>query len=275
MTIKKDLITINFTPDGMKEVRGICLHSMWGTYLGSIAWFKNPDAKASAHYCISAEGEITQCVLEKDMAWHAGIIDDVAPDWVRPNPNWYTIGIELEDKRDPHWPYPIAQREALKELVTNVMKRYSIPFERVVLHKNLNPSRRSDPVGDFSFDWLFNGGGVITDSDLKNAITLITAFKTANSYGNLESAVRALLGFYADLDMCKADYETFKKDAANILLQSVQLAISKNNVVWQSKVDSANQQIAQLQVYKAQQLGWGQLLGIFFKKLLGYKGGEA
>jgi hypothetical protein len=167
MAIKKDILTYNFTPNGIKEHRGIVLHSMWGTYSGSIAWFKNPSSKASAHYMISESGEITQMVLEKDMAWHAGVIDDVAPDWVRPNPNWYTIGIEVEDKRDANWQYPEAQRKALRELVAAVRKRYDIPEERVVLHKELNPSRRSDPVGNYADAWLFDK---VEESDIEQEI---------------------------------------------------------------------------------------------------------
>lgn len=160
MNIKKNLTTVNFTPNGMKEVRGVVLHSMWGTYAGSISWFKNPDAKASAHYCISKTGEITQCVEEKDMAWHAGIIDQgKPPSWVLPNPNFYTIGIELEDERNANWQYPEAQRKATRELCDYLKKKYNLSNDKFLLHKNLVPSRRSDPVGAFSFSWALGEGG--------------------------------------------------------------------------------------------------------------------
>ena len=156
MEIKQNLTNVNYTPNGIKEIRGIVLHSMWGTQNGSIQWFKNPEAKASAHYCISQDGEIVQCVLDKDMAWHAGVYDEPIPDYLRPNPNFYTLGIELEDRRDSNWPYPEAQRKAVKWLVKILQDKYAIPKSKVLMHKTLNPSRRSDPVGDFSFDWLFD-----------------------------------------------------------------------------------------------------------------------
>ena len=158
MEIVKSLTTVNFNPNGMKGRLGIVLHSMAGTQNGSIAWFKNPQAQASAHYCIGADGEIVQVVDEakKDRAWHAGIYDNgKCPSWALPNPNDYCIGIELEDKKDPNWNYPEPQRKALIYLVNLLMERYSIPRDRILLHRNLNPSRRSDPVGQFSFDWLF------------------------------------------------------------------------------------------------------------------------
>lgn len=156
MTIKEDLTAVNFTPNGMKEIRGIVIHSMWGTFLGSVAWFRNTDSRASAHYLISQEGEIRQMVADKDMAWHAGIYDEPIPEWLLPNPNFYCLGIEFEDRREEDWPYPDAQRKAGAWLVGMLMDRYSIPKDHVVLHKDLNPSRRRDPVGEFSFDWLFD-----------------------------------------------------------------------------------------------------------------------
>lgn len=136
------------------------MHSTWGTHAGSIAWFKNPQAQASAHYLVSRTGEIVQMVKDTDMGWHAGVYDaGKCPDWALTNPNWYCIGIEIEDNRDANWQYPEAQRKAVNWLVSEyLMKKYGIPKDRVLLHKNLNPSRRTDPVGAFSFDWVFGSG---------------------------------------------------------------------------------------------------------------------
>jgi len=159
MNVVQDLLKVNYTPKGLKAVRGIVLHSMGGFFKGTQSWFKNPDAKASANYLISKEGDILQMVDETkgDMAWHAGITDPgKCPAWASPNPNFYCIGIELEDeKQGANWRYPEAQKQALRELVNFLMGKYSIAKDHVLLHRELNPSRRSDPVGDFSFDWLF------------------------------------------------------------------------------------------------------------------------
>ena len=164
MEIKQNLTTVNFNSNGMKQIRGCVIHSMWGTYLGSIQWFKNPDVKASAHYLISQDGQITQMVKDSDMAWHAGVYDSgKCPDWALPNPNFYCLGIEFEDRREKDWPYPAPQRNAGAWLVSNLMQKYNIPREHILLHKNLNPSRRSDPVGQFSFLWLFSQ--VVSEND--------------------------------------------------------------------------------------------------------------
>ena len=169
MNIIKDFISVNYTANWIKEVRGLVIHSMDGTYQGTISWFRNTDSKASAHFLISASGEIRQMVREKDGAWHAGIVDSgKMPSWASPNPNMYTLGIELEDKGDSNWPYPEPQREALRWLVKDLMNRFKIPRERILLHKDLTPSTRSDPQGQFSFDWLFKENDAI---DLEKMLT--------------------------------------------------------------------------------------------------------
>ena len=68
-----------------KEVSAVVIHYTEGSYAGCISWFKNCESSVSAHYVIrSADGQITQMVLEKDKAWHAR------------SANGYTIGIEHE-----------------------------------------------------------------------------------------------------------------------------------------------------------------------------------
>ena len=158
MTIKRNLTKENFTPKRSRDIEALVIHSMWGTYAGSIQWFKNPSAGASAHYCISAGGEITQCVLDKDIAWHAGVYDKgKEPAWAKGvNPNAYSIGIELEDKRDRNWHYPQKQRDAFVWLTYHLSHKWDISrdVDHLLLHKNLNPSRRSDPVGAFDLGWV-------------------------------------------------------------------------------------------------------------------------
>lgn len=157
MQIIQDLTARNVTRGGMREVRGIVLHSMDGFYKGTISWFRNPqNTVSSAHVLISKEGEVRQMVKDTDMAWHAGIYDaGKCPDWALPNPNQYCLGVELEDEKDPNWNYPEPQRQALRDYLALKMNAYDIPRERLLLHRNLNPSRRSDPVGQFSWNWVF------------------------------------------------------------------------------------------------------------------------
>lgn len=59
----------------------------------SVAWFRDPEAKASAHIVIDREGKITQLVEFNRKAWHAG-----ASRWAdRSGFNNFSIGIELDN----------------------------------------------------------------------------------------------------------------------------------------------------------------------------------
>lgn len=209
MTIKKDLTTVNFTSKTSREIKGIILHSMWGTQAGSIAWFKNPDAKASAHYCISKNGVIVQCVEDKDIAWHAGVFDEPIADWLKPNPNYMTIGIELEDEKKADWIYTNKQIEALKWLVDRLCAMYDIPQDssHILLHKNLNPSRRSDPVGNFDLNW------VLSNSQPENILLKLLEENDITTEGRL----REVIGhdkdhpiIIRDLDNCRIENEKIK-----------------------------------------------------------------
>lgn len=70
---------------GLTDIKQIIIHDVEGSYGSCINWFKDPAAKVSAHYVVrSSDGEITQMVLEKNVAWHDACN------------NTNTIGIEHE-----------------------------------------------------------------------------------------------------------------------------------------------------------------------------------
>lgn len=223
MTVRDSLTTVNFTPKTSRKILGLVLHSQWGTQQGSIAWFKNPQAQASAHYCIGQDGEIVRIVPDMSIAWHAGLFDEPIADWLHPNPNNVTIGIELEDRRDPHWSYPQAQRDALVWLVKDLCTKYNISQDKdhVLLHKNLNPSRRSDPVGMFDINWVIDQATVpppvnTLSDDQTRALKAVEGFKTSEGHSNLEGAVNALLGDHKDL-------QTYKQANTQLIEQSKEL----------------------------------------------------
>lgn len=58
---------------------------------GTVSWFQNPDAKASAHLIIDRKGSIIQMVPFNRCAWHAGKSKWGNLDGM----NQYSIGIEL------------------------------------------------------------------------------------------------------------------------------------------------------------------------------------
>lgn len=120
----------------------VLIHYTVGTYAGAISWFKNPSSDVSAHYVIRAsDGQITQMVRHKNIAWHAG-------NW------WYnqrSIGIEHE-YYDPLsiWFTP-TQYRASATLVQFLTDQNAIPRTRefILGHREV---RSTSCPGPFDFD---------------------------------------------------------------------------------------------------------------------------
>ncbi len=75
----------NFNSRGGTKITDVTIHTMQGTYAGSISWFQNTGSQVSAHYLLrSSDGQVTQMVRNSDRAWHVG------------NANSWTIGLEHE-----------------------------------------------------------------------------------------------------------------------------------------------------------------------------------
>jgi hypothetical protein len=107
---------------GASDVTKVVIHTMEGTYAGSISWFQNCSAQVSAHYNIrSSDGQITQMVQEEDVAWHAGHWDT----------NKASIGIEHEGYvSQPSTWYTDAMYRSSAALVRDICDRHGIPKDR-------------------------------------------------------------------------------------------------------------------------------------------------
>jgi N-acetylmuramoyl-L-alanine amidase len=115
----------------------------------AISWLANPDAKVSAHYVVTEDGQVIRMVDENKRAWHAGraywrAITDV---------NSASIGIEIVNPGHEfgYRPFPEEQMAALIPLVADIVNRYDIPRANVVGHSDVAPARKLDP-GEL-FDW--------------------------------------------------------------------------------------------------------------------------
>ena len=117
-----------------QKIVGIVLHTMVGTYKGTISYFQNNASQVSAHYCIDLNGDITQMVDEEKAANHAGIVSVPTYKQVleRPgiNPNWFTLGIEHADNKDPAGADRKNQYPTSIQLVADLCTKYSIPCDR-------------------------------------------------------------------------------------------------------------------------------------------------
>ncbi|MBA2306145.1 MAG: N-acetylmuramoyl-L-alanine amidase [Acidobacteria bacterium] len=125
-----------FTPEA------IVLHRTGGSRDSLRARFNDPAASLSAHYVVGRDGRVDQYVLETDTAFHAGVI--VAAAWpllrARVNPNFYTIGIELEGEHAGDWPDP--QIAVTAALISEIARRWQIPIDadHVVPHSAIRAS---------------------------------------------------------------------------------------------------------------------------------------
>lgn len=127
----------NFSSRAGSAISHITIHTMQGSYAGSISWFQNPAANVSAHYNIrSIDGQITQMVCEADKAWHVA------------SANPYTIGIEHEGfVDDPTW-YTDVMYRASADLSKDIAQRYGILRLRTY---DINGDVGLNPISDGCF----------------------------------------------------------------------------------------------------------------------------
>ena len=112
----------------------------------------DPEAKVSAHYLITEEGEVVRLVDESKRAWHAG-----QSYWRgHRDVNSASIGIELDNPGHAlgYRAFPEAQIDALVPLLHRIVKRYDIPRANVVGHSDVAPMRKIDPGELFPWDRL-------------------------------------------------------------------------------------------------------------------------
>jgi N-acetylmuramoyl-L-alanine amidase len=112
----------------------------------------DPEAKVSAHYFISEDGQVVSLVDEDKRAWHAG-----ASYWRgHKDVNSASVGIELDHPGHAlgYRAFADAQIEALVPLLNDIVRRHDIPRANVVGHSDVAPARKTDPGELFPWDWL-------------------------------------------------------------------------------------------------------------------------
>jgi hypothetical protein len=117
------------------SVRLVVVHVTEGSYRGTIRWFRNPRARASANYVVGRDGRVAHMVPDSDVAWHAG------NGWV----NAHSIGIEHEGYAELDGTFTDAEYRASAHLLATLLRRYHLPADRghVIGHNEVpDPNRR-------------------------------------------------------------------------------------------------------------------------------------
>ncbi|MCP5291281.1 MAG: N-acetylmuramoyl-L-alanine amidase [Burkholderiales bacterium] len=158
---------------GVSPIYLILHYTAGPTLSGTVSWFQNPEAQASAHLVIDRNGSIVQMVAFNRRAWHAG-----KSRWGNlENINHYSIGIELvnagklrknssgqwvnwsskvipaadvtvakhkDESSEAGWhEYPEAQIEAATKVGALLHKTYN--FTDILGHDDVSPGRKVDP----------------------------------------------------------------------------------------------------------------------------------
>lgn len=164
-------VSPNFSNSGSydRKSKWVVLHTMETGENSSIAenigagWFTNPNAQASAHYCVD-DNSIVQCVNEGDYAWASG-----------PTGNLNGIQIEMagraaQSRADWLDDYSRAMLERTAALTADICKRHDIPVRvltdeqvaqgeagittHAALARVFRETDHSDPGPDFPWDFF-------------------------------------------------------------------------------------------------------------------------
>lgn len=122
----------------------IVIHTMEGSFQGTISWFQNPDRKVltCVHYLVSKEGDVCQMVPDHKKCYHAGFYND------------RSIGIELEGRADESANLPAAELDAAAKVVAVLCLKYRIPIDRyhIIGHNEVPGATHYDPGNGFPWD---------------------------------------------------------------------------------------------------------------------------
>lgn len=104
---------------GSEAMMGVLMHTQVGNNPGTVSWFNDPAAQASAHFCIAQDGSIVQMgpIGKGWVAWHAAAA----------NLAWY--GIEHADDGNPANPLTAAQITASAQLVECLSAFAAFPLQ--------------------------------------------------------------------------------------------------------------------------------------------------
>lgn len=138
---------------GVNTCQYIVLHHTWtwaGTTRWVLDWLSKRDDFASCHFLISDNWDSYKIWDPKDILWHAG----ESSWWKLKDMNKYSMWIEVIGPIN--WQFTSESKLTLRKLVQHLMAAFKIPKENVILHRQIAPKRKIDPLESLfdTFGWF-------------------------------------------------------------------------------------------------------------------------
>ena len=175
MEINKLLTKTNFKQGNGKQNKYIVIHytASTGGAEANCKYFQSNYRGASAHYFVGHEGEIWQCVLDKDVAWHCGATRYKHPYCRNDN----SIGIEMccRKRLDGSWYFEESTVKATIELVKELMKKYNIPVANVIRHYDVTGKTCPEPYVRDATAWNTFKASLTPNSSTSGYLVKVTA----------------------------------------------------------------------------------------------------
>ncbi|OLD63411.1 MAG: hypothetical protein AUF65_02430 [Chloroflexi bacterium 13_1_20CM_50_12] len=143
----------------------VILHGTAGGYSaqGIADYFRSTEGSnspVSSHYVVGQDGQIVQCIAEKDGSYANGVVNN--PNWSS-NPNLYTISIEhVKSSNDNSEPLTPAQQAASFALIKDICQRNGIGMHDaddttgITGHFAIDPVNRARCPGTYPWQELFD-----------------------------------------------------------------------------------------------------------------------
>ena len=178
MLINKLLTTVNYEVGNGKQNKYIVIHYVGasGGAEDNCEYFQSTYRGSSAHYFVGHQGEVWQCVKDKDIAWHCGA-KRYKHDYCR---NSNSISVELccrQNDSNGTWYFEEATIKAATELVKELMAKYNIPVSNVIRHYDVTGKICPEPYVRDTAAWNTFKAGLTTNVSATGYLVRITADK--------------------------------------------------------------------------------------------------
>src|SRR5438046_4100506 len=127
-------------------IRFVIIHVAEGSYLGTVAWLRDPRAHSSANFVVGRDGKVQELVPLHDIAWHAG-------NWAY---NVRSVGIENVGFTNDPPGFTHPEYRASARLAAVIARRSLIPIDRHHIIGHYQVPDPNDPL---------QGGGIDGHTD--------------------------------------------------------------------------------------------------------------